>query len=131
MTHNQCNRKINEAFLYNQGFTATLKNVVLCGFSDSLKKCNLNHQKIDSASSAPQFAPLSSPTFETQLCLNLRQPPSPTLSRYTHFRTPISIFAHPTLELNYTLEVGRREAATRLRGQPQRGGRVVSFDRSA
>lgn len=40
----------------------------------------------------------------------------PFLTRYTHFRVPISIFTHPTLELNYTPKVGWDEAATRLRG---------------
>lgn len=35
---------------------------------------------------------------------------------HTHFRAPISIFTHPTLELNYTPKVGWDEAATRLRG---------------
>lgn len=56
-----------------------------------------------------------SPVSFSRYSLNLQHPFShPT--RYTHFRAPISIFTHPTLELNYTPKVGWDEAATRLRG---------------
>lgn len=56
-----------------------------------------------------------SPVSFSRSSLNLQHPFShPT--RYTHFRAPISIFTHPTLELNYTPKVGWDEAATRLRG---------------